>query len=402
MVVFNHAEYGERLLFQQGEVNPRNELGKNGVTVHGWLGSIFYRTIKIQAFQIDEKGQHQEREFAVNRNSLIKYLGAAASTADADEELIRKLNVNLWSSELNLPNQEDQKKQSEAGEHLRHAGQHNQRVIKHWSDPIVDFFKGSFLSWLYQVTIRSLNLIKVRFFLFGTEKDIFDTGEVLAKKRFHEAYAEVPAYRNHLTTFNGMQVDNTMFRDIPVTTKANYIKKQKHDSDTHLQGRYPKNGKTDTSTGTTGKPTHWVRGARELDTVKKSLELAAKIQFGTRRLNYVNAFALGPWATGLTTYELMRQTGAVFATGPDKEKILDELLRIAKYENHQLQLAVEQLQQQNPHQIHEAGKKLITAVIDKTLKALLKNRDLRPHRALDEQIAHLLGRKCMTPMYPIA
>lgn len=184
VVVFNHEEYGERLLFQQGEVNPRNELGKNGVTLHRWPSSMFYRTIKIQATEIDETGRHEEREFAVNRNSLIKYLGADASTEDADEELIRKLNAKLWNSELNLPNPEDQKKQSEAGEHLRHAGQHNQRLIKHWSDPIVDFFKGSFLSWLYQVTIRSLNLIKVRFFLFGTEKDIFETGEVLAKKTF--------------------------------------------------------------------------------------------------------------------------------------------------------------------------------------------------------------------------
>lgn len=183
-----------------------------------------------------------------------------------------------------------------------------------------------------------------------------------------------------------MAVADTTFRDIPITTKANYIKIQQHDSDTHLQGQYPENGKTDTSTGTTGKPTHWVRSERELDTVKKSLELAAKIQFSKRKLNYVNAFALGPWATGLTTYELMRQTGSVFATGPDKEKILDELLRISKYERHRLELAVEQLQARYPANIQEGEKDLIINLVDKTLKELLKRRDLSLTEALNEQI----------------
>jgi len=50
------------------------------------------------------------------------------------------------------------------------------------------------------------------------------------------------------------------------------------------------------------------------------LGAAAEIEFGKRPLNYINAFALGPWATGLTVYELMRDTGSVFATGPDKTK----------------------------------------------------------------------------------
>lgn len=389
IILFKHKEYGERLLFQQGEANPRNKLGKNGVTLHRWPSSMFYRTIKINATQIDEAGAAENREFKVNRNSLIKYISGDANSRDSNERLIEKLNNKLWQSELNKPSLEDKARQSEAGEHLRHAGQHNQRLINHWSDPIADFFKGSFFSWFYQVSIRSLNLIKVRFFLFGKEKDHFEMGEILAKKRFHEAYAEVPAYQKHLTTFNGMEVANPTFSQIPVTTKANYIKIQEHDSDTHLQGQYPENGKTDTSTGTTGKPTHWVRSERELDTVKKSLALAAKIQFGKRRLNYVNAFALGPWATGLTTYELMRETGSVFATGPDKEKILDELLRISNYERHRLELAVEQLQGQYPNHIDPEQKDLIINLIDSTLKALLKDRDLALPAVLDLKILEM-------------
>ena len=182
VIVFNHEEYGERLLFQKGETNPRNELGKNGVTLHQWPKSLFYKTIKIQATEIDQHGQHEAREFTLNRNSLIKYIGGDASVDDSDEELIEKLNSKLWHSELNQPDFEDKERQSEAGEHLRHAGQHNKRLINHWSDPIVDFFKGSFFSWFYQFTIQSISLIKLRFFFFGKEKDILETGEILAKK----------------------------------------------------------------------------------------------------------------------------------------------------------------------------------------------------------------------------
>nr|HAT8715365.1 hypothetical protein [Legionella jordanis] len=387
VIVFNHPEYGERLLFQQGQTNPRNELGKNGVTVHHWPASMFYRTIKIEANQILENGQQRKTVFVVNRSSLIKYICGHASANDSDSKLIRILNNKLWKSELNNPTLEDKERQNTAGEHLRHAGQHNQRRINLWTDPIADSFKGNFLSWLYQVTIRSSFLIKVRFFFFGKEKNIFETGEILAKSRYHQTYAKVPAYRQHLKTFNGRAVDAS-YGDIPVTSKANYIKVQEHDSDLHWQGKYPEKGKTDTSTGTTGKPTAWVRSERELDTVKKSLALAAKIQFGNRKLNYVNAFALGPWATGLTTYELMRETGSVFATGPDKEKILDELVRITKYEKHQLELAVNNLQRANPG-ISEEGGRIITEIIDNTLKALLKNRDLKLADALDAQIAAL-------------
>ncbi len=381
VIVFNHPEYGDRLLFQQGESNPRNELGKNGVTLHtSPLAPLFYKIIAIEATQILENGQEEIQTFWVNRSSLVKYLGDNANKGDTDAVLMHKLQTKLWKSDLNQPNRDEKAQQSEAGEKLRHAGQHNQRVINHWSDPISDFFKGSFFSWLYQLTIRSINLIKARFLFFGTEQQILETGEILAKKRFHEAYENVPAYKKHLETFNRMDVADATFSKVPLTTKANYIKPQKHDADTHLQGKYPKNYKTDTSTGTTGPATVWVRGEPELDTVKKSLELAAKLHYSDRRLNYINAFALGPWATGLTSYELMRQTGSVFAVGPDKEKILDELLRIAKDDKHQLELEVDKYAQTNAWS--DRAKGFVVKFVDSAIKRALKNRNLQFEDAL--------------------
>jgi phenylacetate-coenzyme A ligase PaaK-like adenylate-forming protein len=239
------------------------------------------------------------------------------------------------SPDLNKTNEEDKQKQNDAGDNLRHAGEYNQRPLRHsyW-----DSFMGRALDWLYKNTMTSINHFKARFLVVRTEKELFEAGEILAKARFHAAYAEVPAYRNHIIRFNGKVVDTTSLRDIPITNKDNYIKYQQYDSDTHAHGKYPIYAKVDTSTGTTGKATAWVRSARELEAVKKSLMLAEKAQFSDRKISYINAFALGPWATGLTAFELMRSTGSVFATGPDKEKILDEILRINRYEQRQLEL----------------------------------------------------------------
>jgi hypothetical protein len=67
VVLFDHADYGTRLLFQQGEINPRNEIGKIGVSLHNWFSSLFYKTITIEATLISEKGRQQNQQFILNR-----------------------------------------------------------------------------------------------------------------------------------------------------------------------------------------------------------------------------------------------------------------------------------------------------------------------------------------------
>ncbi|CAM4462779.1 MAG: hypothetical protein LEGION0403_FIIPPAGN_01372 [Legionella sp.] len=78
VVLFNHHEYGQRLLFKNGITNPRDVIGKNGVTFHGNFSSLFYKTIKFQAQVASESGKYELREFCINRNSFIKYLGEDA------------------------------------------------------------------------------------------------------------------------------------------------------------------------------------------------------------------------------------------------------------------------------------------------------------------------------------
>lgn len=385
VVVFNCPEYGPRLLFRQGIANPRDSLGKNGVTLHNGFSSLFYHTIRIQAQVIDNLGAIKTQEFHINKNSLIKYLGTAAKGIDSDAGLINKLKGQFWHSDSNEGLVQRQI-QVNAGEHgLRHAGRHNQGLIANWRTAITDYIKASFLGWLYQKTIGGIKRIRARFLFVRSEKDLLEAGEILAKKRFHDAYKTVPAYKQHMLRFNGQVTAKSRFCDIPKTSKENYIKPQEFDSDTHIHGKYPALSKTDTSTGTTGNPTEWIRGEKELRTVKKSLQLAAKIQYGKHRISYINAFALGPWATGLTTYELMRNTGSVFATGPDKEKILNKLLSILKYEHHQIVLATDAFASEH-QQCSDNDKKALVTLIDTVLKTLLKNQEAKLADVLNSAI----------------
>lgn len=374
VVIFHHKEYGHRLLFQQGITNPRNTLGKNGVTVHLKFSSLFHQCLRIRADVIDGMDNVTNREFYINRKSLIKFLGEEANHLH-DDDLFKYLKSHLWQEDYN-EGEIPRKVQIEAGKRINHAGAHNQHKLKHTKSQLGDKIKGNFLNWLYEKTILGTKRIKLRFLLVGKEKALLDAGEVLAIKRFEESYQHVPAYTTHIKHFKPDMIDIKKFEDIPKTSKNNYIKAQEYDSETHFDGKYPKISKTDTSTGTSGKPTEWVRGAKELLLTKKSMELGGKIEFGKRSISYINTFAFGPWATGLTVYELMRDTGSVFATGPDKEKILDKLNSIFKYEKHHFELAMHAFLSKHPG-LDEEDLSIIANFIDTSLIRLLKEKNLK-------------------------
>lgn len=347
-VFFSHKDYGTRLLFKSGVTNPRDKLGKNGVTFHSWFGSWFRSTITITLDVIDKNGEATQQTLYINRNSLIKYLGTEVAHNLNDKSLIKLLNQRLYKTEYDHPSPQEREQQQRSGHlGLRHAGSYHQARI---SGGPQDRTIARFFSWLYQVTIGSLFGIKARLFLFGSEKSLLSTAESLAGHRALEARRLVPAYQAHLSEVK--ETPNTL-ADFPVTSKANYIKPHPPVT-THIRGKYPARYKVDTSTGTTGPATSWVRSHNEVDTVRKSLQLAARIQFGSRNVHYINAFAFGPWATGMTTYELMRSTenSSVFAAGPDKEKILEDILRVKQSEETQRQLGYEV---NEPSQIVIAG-----------------------------------------------
>ncbi|MBA3662233.1 MAG: hypothetical protein H0W64_10915 [Gammaproteobacteria bacterium] len=344
--IYSNAEYGKRFIFMNGPINPRDALGKIGINFHNRFSSFFRTTIALHLDVINDENKKSPHVFYVNRNSLIKYLKAFNTALDTkdktDEQLVEGLTNSLWKmNDPNNPGEAYATLQGISGQQsLRHVGTHNKSFLFNWKSTLSDSLTGKFLGWCYQNAISSLTRLKVFYYFFASkESDQLETSELLARRHFKQAAATVPAYQQHLATHQALKKDAT-FANIPLTSKDNYIKKNAtHDWDLHKNGCYPQRNKTDTSTGTTGKPTPWVRSNKEIEVVKKSLIRSSEFEVGTRPLEYINAFAFGPWATGMTTYELMRSNGNVFASGPDMEKILDKLELIYAYQNAQVERA---------------------------------------------------------------
>lgn len=345
--IYYNAEYGNRLIFVKGPTNPRDELGKNGITFHNRFSRLFHNTIQLHLDLINKDNKRSQRLFYVNKNSLSKYLQAFNSSFNAknktNKQLVEELRTHLWEIDnLNDPGEVNAKKQGKVGEKsLRHAGTHNKSQLSGFKSTVSSALTGKLIASLYQNAIGDFNRLRILYFLFARkEADQLEKSELLARTRFKQTADTVPAYKQHLAN-HGEIKSGAIFADIPITSKDNYIKKNtSKDWDLHIGGRYPRYNKTDTSTGTTGKPTPWVRSDREVEIVKKSLKIATEIVFDKRPLEFINTVAFGPWATGMTTYELMRNIGSVFASGPDMEKILDKLEGIYTYQQAQLEKAV--------------------------------------------------------------
>ncbi len=372
--IFHHKEHGSRLIFTQGSINPRNLLGKFGVDFHNDAAALSRSVVKVRVRVLLEKGESANRDMNINRSSLMKYISATRQQqidpSITDEKLVELLNATL-----------DDKTFKPA---LRHAGQHHQRLLDSYT--FIDNLRGRFFSWLYQKTIETLSALRKRFFFASSEKSYFNISEILAKFRFKKAVEEVPAYQKFISNdqqFTHKEVKS--FGDIPVTTKDNYIKaNSQHDRHLHRHGMYPVGKKKiDTSTGTTGKPTSWVRSAKEVRTVKKSLKVAAQIEYGERPLHYINAFALGPWATGMTAYEMMRATGSVFASSPDVAKILDNLEDMYREENGQIDDDINLfISQCAPH--FDGNEEALNKLIRDILEEKFKNSDYDINARLSE------------------
>lgn len=156
------------------------------------------------------------------------------------------------------------------------------------------------------------------------ENALLYLSQLKAKKIFWNSYNTVPAYK-HFVEKNCPNTLPTMFDDIPVTSKANYIK-QYPITQTLTYGKFPERGQIDTSTGTSGKPTKWIRGYREMENVKKWIRIASHTALGNKPFIFCNMFALGPWATGMTSAYALSGNQLVVSIGPDIEK-MHELLK---------------------------------------------------------------------------
>jgi len=146
---------------------------------------------------------------------------------------------------------------------------------------------------------------------------------------YEDACKDVPAYRTiwaehgrPAVAVNGLEPD---FSALPVTDKESYVKRFSVEERCR-DGRIPSRGVViDESSGTSGEPNNWVRGAAERDDGRKLLHLGMHRNFGHQQLFVINAFALGPWATGMNVSMSMVDVSILKSTGPDIQKIVNTL-----------------------------------------------------------------------------
>ncbi|MDG1394481.1 MAG: hypothetical protein P8P55_06630 [Flavobacteriaceae bacterium] len=159
-----------------------------------------------------------------------------------------------------------------------------------------------------------------------------------AYSEFIKAKKRVPAYKSFLKahnfskpSFSGL-VPN--IHEIPEIDKENYIKKFSIDARC-VAGKIPtKNIIIDESSGSSGTATNWVRGLKERKRNAKMIEFGMRTLVGKEPLFVINAFALGPWATGVNVTMSCVSFSKLKSLGPEKEKIENTLKQFGKNHNY--------------------------------------------------------------------
>ncbi|MCC6317218.1 MAG: CoF synthetase [Gemmatimonadaceae bacterium] len=160
------------------------------------------------------------------------------------------------------------------------------------------------------------------FALPGFERLRWKLGELGAWLRFQEAWRTVPAYRAFIARRVGSTAGGLLaIEHVPVTDKASYVNAWPLEARC-VRGALPASGVViDESSGTGGAPTSWVRGARERDANARAIRRGLQHRLGRRPIFVINAFALGPWATGINLTLSLSRWCRVKSLGPDIAKI---------------------------------------------------------------------------------
>jgi phenylacetate-CoA ligase len=164
-----------------------------------------------------------------------------------------------------------------------------------------------------------------RFLRPGLEPVLWRFGTWRLWLAVEQARTHVPAYQRLLrehgdprVPVRGLVPD---FSALPITDKDSYIRRFSTE-DRCRDGRLPPRGVViDESSGTSGRPSNWVRGPDERADVRRLLQLDIEHVFGDKPLFVINAFALGPWATGMAVSMGTVDVTVLKSVGPDVSKI---------------------------------------------------------------------------------
>ena len=146
---------------------------------------------------------------------------------------------------------------------------------------------------------------------------------------FRKTAGNVPAYRRFLqhNKINPSEINSIEDFDrlVPQTTKENYINAYPL-AERCVNGELPGNGSLEESSGTSGKPTLWIR-SREEEKYTGALTRASFLHlYGFRKEDkfiVLNCFLLGGWSGGLRFGSRVSSFAAVRNIGPDTLKTIN-------------------------------------------------------------------------------
>ena len=181
--------------------------------------------------------------------------------------------------------------------------------------------------WRRMLEMRDSSMLLL--FLPHMEAVRWQLGKLKALAVFEEARRHTPAYRQFLAEhpfgrirFRGLLPDLTR---VPVMDKENYVKRFSIGARCR-GGQVPTHGViVDESSGSSGVPTNWVRGQAERLANKRMLEFGLTRLLGNGPHFIINAFAMGPWATGVNITMGLTDISMLKSTGPDVPKIANTL-----------------------------------------------------------------------------
>jgi len=196
-------------------------------------------------------------------------------------------------------------------------------------------------AWLVELFRKPLMLSNFTIRLIyipGINKIRIFNSKARAYSEFIKAKRRVPAYKSFLKahnfskpSFSGLLPN---IHEIPEIDKENYIKKFSIDARC-IGGKIPtKNIIIDESSGSSGTATNWVRGLKERKRNAKMIEFGMRTLVGKEPLFVINAFALGPWATGVNVTMSCVPFSKLKSLGPEKEKIENTLKQFGENHNY--------------------------------------------------------------------
>ncbi len=144
-----------------------------------------------------------------------------------------------------------------------------------------------------------------------------------ASAAFFNARKKVPAYGEFLRA-SGAQTRREASTRSPMS-KEGYVKKYPLEA-TCQGGRLPTHGAViDESSGSSGTASNWVRGESERFATRRLIQYSARATFGDEPFILLNAFALGPWATGMNVSMSLVDRCVLKSIGPDAKKVISTL-----------------------------------------------------------------------------